>query len=102
MILILESKSLGGFRVNYGKVNAYDVVILKKGILNGLIGIASIFLFGYKKTNTVFYDYFNLQEFSVESNNISSWCLDGERYESKCVDVSANKANIKLIKKLDK
>ena len=101
LILILASKSLGGFKVNYGKVNAYDVVILKQGLLNGLLGIISVFLFGYKKTNTLFYDYFNLQEFSVESKS-SSWCLDGEKYESKHIDIKANEVNIHLIKKLDK
>ena len=87
--------------MNYGKVNSYDVVILKKGLLNGLIGIISIFLFGYKKTNTIFYDYFNLQELSVTSKN-SSWCLDGEEYISNKIDIKAKKVNIKLIKKLDK
>ena len=99
LILILDSKTLGGFKVNHGKLNSYDVLILKKGLLNGLFGIASIFLFGYKKTNTIYYDYFSLQDFCVETSKIESWCLDGERYDSESIEIHARKENINLYTK---
>ncbi|MBQ9730556.1 MAG: hypothetical protein IJV94_00320 [Bacilli bacterium] len=98
LVLILDTKTLGGFKVNKGKINAYDVIVLKSGLFNGLFGIISIFLFGYKKTNTMFYDYFNLSNFTIEANDIESWCLDGERIEEQVIEVSANKEKIVLYK----
>ncbi len=98
LILILETKTLGGFKVNKGKTNAYDVIVLKPGLFNGLFGIINIFLFGYKKTNTIFYDYFNLENFIVETKEIESWCLDGEQIQEQVIEVSSNKEKIVLYK----
>jgi hypothetical protein len=89
-----------GFIVNKGKSNAYDVIILKPKLLNGAIGLISIFLFGYKKTNTIFYDYFNLQEFELEVEKSQDWCLDGEKINAKNIKVLAHKEDIKLYKKV--
>ena len=100
LVLILDSKSLGGFKINKGKSNAYDVIILKPKLLNGAIGLISIFLFGYKKTNTIFYDYFNLQEFELEVEKSQDWCLDGEKINAKNIKVLAHKEDIKLYKKV--
>lgn len=100
LVLILDSKSLGGFKINKGKSNAYDVITLKPKLLNGAIGLISIFLFGYKKTNTIFYDYFNLQEFELEVEKSQDWCLDGEKINAKNIKVLAHKEDIKLYKKV--
>jgi diacylglycerol kinase family enzyme len=100
LVLIIDSKSLGGFKINKGKSNAYDVIILKPKLLNGAIGLISIFLFGYKKTNTIFYDYFNLQEFELEVEESQDWCLDGEKINAKNIKVLAHKEDIKLYKKV--
>lgn len=100
LVLILDSKSIGGFKINKGKSNAYDVIILKPKLLNGAIGLISIFLFGYKKNNTIFYDYFNLQEFELEVEKSQDWCLDGEKINAKNIKVLAHKEDIKLYKKV--
>lgn len=100
LILILDSKTLGGFKVNRGKPNAYDVIILKAGLLNGVFGLTSIFLFGYKKTNTIFYDYFNLQTFEIETEKEQDWCLDGEKIRAQNIRILAHKEVINLYKKV--
>jgi YegS/Rv2252/BmrU family lipid kinase len=100
LVLVLDSKTIGGFRVNRGKANAYDVIVLKQNLLNGAIGLISIFLFGYKKTNTIFYDYFNLKSFEIETKNNQDWCLDGEKIVAKNIAVLANDSHIKLYKKV--
>lgn len=99
LVLILDTKTLGGFKINHNKTNAYDVLILKSGLLNGVIGLISIFLFGYKKTNTIHYDYFNLQTFEIELEKEENWCLDGEKITSKNIKVYAHKERFNLYKK---
>ena len=99
LMLVLDSNTLGGFKVNHKKKNAYDVLIFKGGALRSSIGIIGMFLFGYKKTNTRFYDYFNLQNFEIELMNEQSWCLDGEEFKSQKVNVSAHRERINLYKK---
>lgn len=99
LVLILDAKTIGGFKVNKGNLNKYDVLILKPGLLNGVFAIASIFLFGYKKTNTYFYDYFNLKKFTIETKENQSWCLDGELYNERKIDVNSQGEYISIYKK---
>lgn len=98
LILILNTCSLGGFKINNTKCEPYDVIIFKNDFQNGALGIFKLFLFGYKKKNTMYYDYYQLSNFKIYLKNDEDICVDGEKRILKVIDINANEYEISLFK----
>lgn len=97
LCLILDTKTLGGFKVNYKEVKAYDIIILKDKYLHGALALIKIFLFGYNKKNSKLYYYHHSSSFKIFNDEISSWCVDGEERLLKDFEVKANQNKVNLL-----
>lgn len=82
LILILNSVTVGGFKVNkWGHLNdgTFDVILIKNDISKGLFNILKLFIFGVrKKSDCKHFTYVRSSEFDIKVDSDSQWCLDGE------------------------
>lgn len=82
LILVLNSISVAGIPFNKnGHLNdgKFDIIIVRKGVYNGILNIVRLFLLGIiklrRKSVTLTYRASN---FKIESEDITGWTVDGE------------------------
>jgi diacylglycerol kinase (ATP) len=71
LMLVVNSSYIGGFKVNWeNKIDDgyFDVIMVKKGIINGLFNLLG------KSTKTVY----RTKHLIVDVSNTVDWCTDGE------------------------
>lgn len=92
-ILIMNSRNVGGFPVNFDysvKDGQVEVYITKPGLFNGLLHYA----FFKVKTSKLKVDHIK-----VTLKNDDYWCFDGERGDQKTVEISVLKQELKVVGK---
>ena len=92
-ILIMNSKNVGGFPVNFHysvKDGIVEVYITKPGLFNGLLHYA---FFKVKTTEL------KTSHIKVTLKSDDYWCFDGERGDKKTVDINVLKQELKVIGK---
>ena len=92
-ILIMNSRNVGGFPVNFDysvKDGLVEVYITKPGLFNGLLHYA----FFKVKTTKLKVDHIKV---TLKSDDY--WCFDGERGDKKSVEISVLKQELKVIGK---
>ena len=92
-IMVLNSRNVGGFPVNFDfsvKDGLVEVYITKPGLFNGLLHYA----FFKIKTTKLRVDYIK-----ITLKNDEYWCFDGEQGDKKTVEISVLKQEIKVIGK---
>ena len=95
-IMIMNSKNVGGFPVNFGfsvKDGLVEVYITKPGLFNGLLHYA----FFKVKTTKLKVDYVKV---TLKSDDY--WCFDGERGDKKSVEIRVLKQELKVVGKAQK
>lgn len=95
-IMIMNSRNVGGFPVNFGysvKDGLVEVYITKPGLFNGLLHYA----FFKVKTTKLKVDYVK-----ITLKNDEYWCFDGEKGDKKSVEISVLKQELKVIGKARK
>ena len=82
LLLVMNSKSAGGVPFNKdGHMNDgnFDIVIMKKYMGSGIIGIANTVLVGVRRKRiTKFYELIRSSEFKIEVPDNITWAIDGE------------------------
>jgi diacylglycerol kinase (ATP) len=82
LLLVMNSISAGGVPFNKdGHMNdgKFDIVIVKKYLGSGIIGIANTVLIGVRRKRiTKFYQLIRSSEFKIEVDNDINWAIDGE------------------------
>ena len=82
LLLVMNSISAGGVPFNKdGHMNdgKFDIVLMKKYLGSGIIGIANTVLVGVRRERiTKFYQLIRSSEFKIEVDKNISWALDGE------------------------
>jgi len=92
-ILIMNSRNVGGFPVNFDysvKDGLVEVYITKPGLFNGLLHYA----FFKVKTTKLRVDHIKV---TLKSDDY--WCFDGEKGDKKSVEISVLKQELKVIGK---
>ena len=92
-ILVMNSRNVGGFPVNFDfsvKDGVVEVYITKPGLFNGLLHYA----FFKVKTTKLKVDYIK-----ISLKNDEYWCFDGERGDKKTVEIKVLNQELKVIGK---
>ena len=92
-ILVMNSRNVGGFPVNFDfsvKDGVVEVYITKPGLFNGLLHYA----FFKVKTTKLKVDYIK-----ITLKNDEYWCFDGERGDKKTVEIKVLNQELKVIGK---
>ena len=95
-ILVMNSRNVGGFPVNFDfsvKDGVVEVYITKPGLFNGLLHYA----FFKVKTTKLKVDWIK-----ITLKNDEYWCFDGEKGDKKSVEIQVLKQEIKVIGKAAK
>lgn len=82
LLLVINSISVGGVPINrYGHLNdgLFDIVLVKKGVGNGLLNILKLFTFGIRiKKITKHFVCLKSSKFSIDVGDDVIWTIDGE------------------------
>ena len=92
-ILVMNSRNVGGFPVNFDfsvKDGVVEVYITKPGLFNGLLHYA---LFKVKTTKL------KVDYIKISLKNDEYWCFDGERGDKKTVEIQVLNQELKVIGK---
>ena len=92
-ILVMNSRNVGGFPVNFDfsvKDGVVEVYITKPGLFNGLLHYA---LFKVKTTKL------KVDYIKISLKNDEYWCFDGERGDKKTVEIKVLNQELKVIGK---
>ena len=92
-ILVMNSRNVGGFPVNFDfsvKDGVVEVYITKPGLFNGLFHYA---LFKVKTTKL------KVDYIKISLKNDEYWCFDGERGDKKTVEIKVLNQELKVIGK---
>ncbi len=100
LLLVMNSISAGGVPFNkYGHMNdgKFDIVIVKKYLGSGIIGIANTVLIGIRRKRiTKYYQLIRSSEFKIEVDNNINWAIDGEEGMSGSVVIKNLHDHIKI------
>lgn len=101
LILILNTKSVGGMRFNrFGHLNdgEFDIVLVKNGTGYGRFNIIGFFIHGLLgfRRNKVYTDSLTSRKFKVEISEDVYWCVDGEKGPKGTIIVENLHEHIKI------
>lgn len=101
LILILNSKSIGGVSMNKrGHLNDgyFDIIVCKKYISN-INGIANLVIIGtFKdKDHTKYYDFYRGKNIKIKVDDNIVWCVDGEKGPSGSVGIKNISKHLSII-----
>ncbi len=99
LILILNSKYVGGFKINKkycSNSNDLDIIIIKKGFWNSF-RVLWFLITGVKRDHTKLYDHYKGKDVIINTN-AKIFSIDGEREETSNLKISFEK-RIKILSK---
>lgn len=101
LILILNTKSVGGMRFNrFGHLNdgEFDIVMIKNGPGYGRFNIIGFFIHGILgfRRNKVYTNSLTSRKFKVEIDEDAYWCVDGEKGPKGSIVVENLHEHIKI------
>lgn len=100
LLLVMNSISAGGVPFNkYGHMNdgKFDIVIVKKYMGSGILGIANLALIGItKKRITKYYELIRSSSFQIHLEENITWAIDGEEGMKGSVTVKNLPGHIKI------
>lgn len=101
LILILNSKSIGGVSFNKrGHLNDgyFDIVVCKK-FWSYIGGIVHLIIIGTFKgrDHTRYYDFYRGSNFKIEVDDNVTWCVDGEKGPSGSVNIKNISKHLQIV-----
>lgn len=102
LILVMNSISVGGFKIDKNKClnnNKFDVVLVKKNKIWNFFNVIRLLLNGAKKKETKYYLKYSTDKISIDLDNNILWTIDGERGLDGSVTIVNLPSYIKIIQK---